>query len=111
MRESFPVIIAPNSRAFSSSRDSDSMVRAPWCNVGGKEREKIAKYQSLGAELKKMWGLDYIVVPVVVGGLGTITKHFNDHLAKLPGYPKGFMCQKIAMLGSKRILSDVLNRA
>ena len=79
-------------------------------NVGEKEREKISKYQSLGAELKKMWGLDWVVVPVVVGGLGTITKHFNDHLAKLPGCPKGFMCQKIAMMGSKRILSDVLNR-
>ena len=79
-------------------------------NVGEKEREKISKYQSLGVELKKLWGLDYIVVPVVVGGLGTITKHLNDHLAKLPGCPRGFMCQKIAMMGSKRILMDVLNR-
>ena len=79
-------------------------------NVGRKEKEKIAKYQPLGAELRKLWGVECTVVPVVIGGLGAVTKDFNDHLTKLPGCPKSFMCQKIAMLGSKRILMDVLGR-
>ena len=50
------------------------------------------------------------VVPVVIGGLGVVSKDFSGYLAKLPGGPKDYMCQKIAMLGSKRILSDVLSR-
>ena len=79
-------------------------------NVGSKEVEKVSKYQPLRAELAKMWGLECIVVPVVVGGLGVVSKSFSGHLAKLPGGPLGFMCQKIAMLGSKRILVDILNR-
>ena len=79
-------------------------------NVGSKEVEKISKYQPLRAELAKMWGLECIVVPVVVGGLGVVSKSFSDHLAKVPGGPLDFMCQKIAMLGSKRILVDILNR-
>ena len=64
----------------------------------------------LRAELRKLWGLECDVIPVVVGGLGVVSKDFEGYLAKLPGCPKGFMCQKIAMLGSKRILSDVLSR-
>ena len=79
-------------------------------NVVAKEAEKVMKYQPLCAELRKMWGMDCEVVPVIVGGLGAVSKNFRDHLAKLPGCPKGFMCQKIAMLGSERILRDVLGR-
>ena len=57
-----------------------------------------------------MWGLECDVVTAVVGGLGVVSKEFSGYLAKLPGGPKDYMCQKIAMLGSKRILSDVLSR-
>ena len=79
-------------------------------NVVAKETEKVMKYQPLCAELRKMWEMECVVVPVIVGGLGVVSKNFNDHLAMLPGCPKGFMCQKIAMLGSERILRDVLGR-
>ena len=79
-------------------------------NVKEKEVEKVAKYQPLRGELRKLWGLECDVVPVVVGELGVVSKDFGGYLAKLPGFPKGFMCQKITMLGSKRILSDVLSR-
>ena len=79
-------------------------------NVVAKEAEKIAKYQPLCGELKKMWGVECDVVPVVIGGLGAVTKSVNDHLAKLPGSPKSGLCQKVAMLGSERILRNVLGR-
>ena len=79
-------------------------------NVGKKEAEKISKYGELRVELSKMWGMECEVIPVVIGGLGAVTKSCNDHLAKIPGKPKLFMCQKITLLGSKRILSDVLRR-
>ncbi len=79
-------------------------------NVVAKEAEKIAKYQPLCGELKKMWGVECDVVPVVIGGLGAVTKSVNDHLAKLPGSPKSGLCQKVAMLGSERSLRNVLGR-
>ena len=79
-------------------------------NVRKKELEKIAKYGELKVELQKMWGMECEVLPVVVGGLGAVTKNLKDYLGRLPGVPEQFMCQKIALLGSKKILRDVLAR-
>ncbi len=62
-------------------------------NVVTKESEKVLKYQPLCAELRKMWEMECVVVPVVIGGLGAVSKKLSDHLAMLPGCPKLFMCQ------------------
>ena len=72
--------------------------------------EKIAKYGELKVELQKMWGMECEVLPVVVGGLGAVTKSLKDYLARIPGHPEQFMCQKITLLGSKKILRGVLAR-
>ena len=79
-------------------------------NVGKKEMEKISKYGALRAEAERMWGAKAEVIPVVVGGLGAVTKNLGDNLAKIPGSPDVYMCQKICLLGSKKILQDVLRR-
>ena len=57
-----------------------------------------------------MWGAKAEVIPVVVGGLGAVTKNLGDNLAKIPGSPDVYMCQKFCLLGSKKILQDVLRR-
>ena len=75
-----------------------------------KEAEKVAKYMGLSAELNRMWGINTEVIPVVVGGLGTVTNNLGDYLTKIPGLPDLFMCQKISLLGSSKILRDVLKR-
>ena len=79
-------------------------------NVGKKEAEKVAKYGGLRLELERMWGVDAEIIPVVVGGLGAVTKNLKEHLARIPGTPDASMCQKISLLGSKKILQDVLKR-
>ena len=79
-------------------------------NVGKKEAEKVAKYMGLSAELNRMWGVNTEILPVVVGGLGSVTKNLSDYLTKIPGLPDLFMCQKICLLGSSKILRDVLKR-
>ena len=79
-------------------------------NVSKKESEKIAKYGALRVEAERMWGVKAEVIPVIVGGLGAVTKNLRDNLAKIPGCPDSFMCQKICLLGSKKILQDVLRR-
>ena len=79
-------------------------------NAEKKENEKISKYGPLRVELEKMWGTNADIIPVVVGGLGAVTKNLSDRLTKIPGCPDQFMCQKICLLGSARILQDVLKR-
>ena len=72
--------------------------------------EKGSKYMGLCGELNRMWGVDTEIVPVVVGGLGSVSINIGDYLTKIPGTPDLFMCQKICLLGSKKILHDVLKR-
>ena len=79
-------------------------------NVNKKEMEKLSKYGGLRVELERMWGVKAEIIPVIVGGLGAVTKNLADYLAKIPGIPDLHMCQKICLLGSKRILADVLKR-
>ena len=79
-------------------------------NVANKEAEKIAKYGALRKELIKMWGGECTVVPVVVGGLGAVSKDAERHIKSLPGNVDMALCQKITVLGSKRILQAVLSR-
>ena len=50
------------------------------------------------------------MVPVIIGSLGVVSKNIEKHLLNIPGNPTVHMCQKIALLGSKRILKDVLAR-
>ena len=79
-------------------------------NVAKKESEKIFKYGALRKELMRMWGAECLIVPVVVGGLGAVSKDTEGHLERVPGNIDMKMCQKITLMGSKRILEDVLAR-
>ena len=79
-------------------------------NIHKAEATKIAKYRGLRGQLQKMWGYECVTLPIVVGGLGSITSCLKDYLTILPGCPSAIMCQKISALGSKKILMDVLSR-
>ena len=79
-------------------------------NIHKAEATKIAKYRGLRGQLQKMWGFECVTLPIVVGGLGTVTSSLKDYLAILPGGANTSMCQKITTLGSKNILIDVLSR-
>ena len=48
-----------------------------------KEHEKIDKYQDLAREMKKLWNVKVTVIPVVIDGLGTITKGLLQGLEDL----------------------------
>ena len=72
--------------------------------------EKVSKYGGLRVELERMWGVDAEIIPVIVGGLGAVTKNLMGYLSKILGFPDVHMCQKICLLGSKRTLMDVLKQ-
>ena len=80
-------------------------------NIHKMEATKVAKYIGLKGQLQKMWGYDCVIVPIIVGGLGAVTHKLKDYLALIPGCPNITMCQKITLLGSKKILMDVLSRS
>ena len=80
-------------------------------NIPKSEATKVAKYVGLVGQLQKMWGFNCITLPVVVGGLGAVTNKLKDYLALIPGCPNITLCQKITLLGSKKILMDVLSRS
>ena len=79
-------------------------------NVKSKENEKITKYSGLRVELAKMWNSECIVIPVVIGGLGTISYNFANYLKMIPADLSIAMCLKITLLGSEKIMRSVLSR-
>ena len=80
-------------------------------NIQKAESTKIAKYIGLKGQLQKMWGFDCAIIPIIIGGLGAVTPNLKTYLAMLPGNPNITMCQKITLLGSKKILMDALSRS
>ena len=79
-------------------------------NVTAKEREKMDKYGTLKKELRRMWGGECIVVPVIIGCLGAASGETKTHLEKIPADVRMTMCQKITLYGSQKILQSVLGR-
>jgi hypothetical protein len=43
-------------------------------NVIKKEADKILKYEDLTIEIQRMWNIKTRVIPVVIGGTGTVSK-------------------------------------
>ena len=79
-------------------------------NIESKENEKVSKYSALRAELGKMWKSECVVIPVVVGGLGTVTGKFQEYLRMIPACLSEVLCIKLTLLGSERIMRSVLSR-
>ena len=46
-------------------------------NIGKKHAEKLAKYSDLRVEISRMWHCRTLVVPVVLGVLGTVPGHYS----------------------------------
>ena len=51
--------------------------------VDSKEMEKIEKYQDLARELKKLWDMKVVVIPIVLGALGTTPKTLQKRMTDI----------------------------
>ena len=76
--------------------------------VASKENEKVQKYQDLSRELRKLWQVKVMVVPVVVGALDTIPKVLEKHLKEIGTSVRVELLQKATLLGTARILRKTL---
>ena len=78
-------------------------------NIALKEIEKKSKYKDLELEIQRMWHMKTIVIPVVVGALGTVKKGMVKNIKKVSERDTVTEIQKICMLGSTRILRKALS--
>ena len=78
--------------------------------VKDKELEKIEKYQLLKEEVGRIWGVKKVkVIPVVIGALGAISDKFDKHTEEIGVQIRLQVIQKTALLGTARILRNVLS--
>ena len=77
-------------------------------NIALKEIEKKSKYKDLELEIQRMWHMQTLVIPVVVGALGAVKKGVVENVKKVSEAGTVTEIQKICMLGSARILRRVL---
>ena len=73
-----------------------------------KEKDKIEKYQDLGRELQKIWNVKVKIIPLVVGSLGAIPKHFGNKQKQIGITAGTAKVQKTVLLGTNRILRKIL---
>ena len=78
--------------------------------VCDKEQEKIEKYSLLKDETARLWQMKkVIVIPIIVGTLGTITTKFGKYIENLGIEIRIEHVQKSALLGTARTIRKVLS--
>ena len=70
--------------------------------------EKIEKYQDLIRELKKLWNMKIVVIPVVLGALGTTPKTLQKRMKGIGIETKIGELQKTVIIHTVRILRKFL---
>ena len=71
---------------------------------------KCTNYSELKHEIAKIWKLRKVeVIPVVIGALGTVTKHFEKWTEKLDLDLTIEALQKPCLLGTTRIIRKMLD--
>ena len=73
-----------------------------------KGSEKKDKYLDLARELKKLWNMKVMMVPIVIGALGTTTKGLLKSLEDLEVGGRVETIQTTALLRMARILRRVV---
>jgi hypothetical protein len=73
-------------------------------NVTQKEAENKLKYNSLCIEIQGMWNLKCMIIPVIIGATGIVTKGLKKNLEAMPGKHSLYSLQKTAMFGTSHII-------
>jgi hypothetical protein len=50
-----------------------------------REAENEIKYKSLCAEIQGMWNMKCVIIPLVIGATGMVTKCLRKNLEAMPG--------------------------
>ena len=75
-----------------------------------KEDEKLINYENLKYEIARIWQMKKVdIIPIVIGGLGTVTKNLEKWVKKIEIDCTIELLQKACLLGSARIIRKVLD--
>ena len=77
-------------------------------NVTNKEAEKVLKYKDLTIEIQRIWKVKTMVIAVIIGATGTISKSFRKYVSYIPGNHELKELQRTALLGTAHLLRKVL---
>ena len=77
-------------------------------NVVQKDAEKMLKYKCLCIEIQRMWNLKCMIIPIVIGATGIVTRSLRKNLEAVPGKHSIDSLQKTAILGISHIIRKVL---
>ena len=78
-------------------------------NIVKKQAEKLTNYADLKIEISKMWDCSTVVIPIVIGALGSIPQKLEKYLEELDIKSDLPTYQKSALLGTANILRNVLS--
>ena len=77
-----------------------------------RDKETIEVYTDLKYEILKCWSNEVkivIIIPVIIGALGMVTKNLESYLSKIDFAPGTKAFQKTFLLGTARMLRKVLD--
>jgi hypothetical protein len=63
-----------------------------------------AKYKSVCIEIQRMWNVKCVIIPVVIGTIGIVTRGLRKNLEAKAGKHSVDSLQKAAVLGTSRII-------
>ena len=75
-----------------------------------KRNEKLDNYSELRLEIARMWGKETLIVPIIIGALGSIPNDLEYNLKKLDISYNVETLQKSVLLGTANILTKVLSK-
>jgi hypothetical protein len=77
-------------------------------NKNNNNHNKILKYKSLCIEIQRMWNLKCVIIPVIIGAIGVVTRSLRKNLKAVPGKHSIDSLQKTAILGTAHIIGKAL---
>ena len=78
--------------------------------ISSKEKEKTDNYNELQFEIAKIWKQkEVIVIPVVIGALGTVSTKFESWVKMIGVDCPVELLQKACLLGTARLIRKVLS--
>ena len=77
-------------------------------NVMQKEAEHKQKCMSLYIEIQRMCNMKCMIIPVVIGATGIVTRGLKKNLEAIPGNHSIDSLQKIDILGTSHLIRKVL---
>jgi hypothetical protein len=77
-------------------------------NAIQKKSENKLKYRNISIEIQRMWNMKRLVIPVITGVIGILTKGLKKYLETIPETHSADSLQKTAVPGTSHIIRKVL---